>query len=70
MVRVFFGATDNSDLIAYLSKRGPVTVDDSHRPKPDVSATSVAVRSSLPGGGYGYKDKKRSDEHEPDHTTL
>jgi len=49
------GATDNSDTIAYFSKRGPVTADGSQRPKPDVSAPGVAVRSSLPGGGYGYK---------------
>jgi serine protease AprX len=49
------GATDSGDQIASFSSRGPVTVDDSNRPKPDVSAPGVGVRSSIPGGSYGYK---------------
>jgi uncharacterized repeat protein (TIGR01451 family) len=49
------GATDNSDWIAGFSSRGPVSVDGGNRGKPDVSAPGVGVRSSLPGGGYGYK---------------
>jgi serine protease AprX len=49
------GATDNADQIAGFSSRGPVTVDGSGRPKPDVSAPGIGVRSSVPGGGYGYK---------------
>jgi subtilisin family serine protease len=49
------GATDSSDNIASFSSRGPVTVDDSGRLKPDVSAPGVGVRSSLPGGGYGLR---------------
>ncbi len=49
------GATDSSDQIAGFSSRGPVTVDGSDRPKPDVSAPGVSVLSSVPGGGYGYK---------------
>ena len=49
------GATDSSDNIASFSSRGPVTRDDSNRPKPDVSAPGVSVRSSIPGGGYGWK---------------
>jgi serine protease AprX len=49
------GATDSGDQIAGFSSRGPVTVDGSNRPKPDVSAPGVKVRSSVPGGGYGEK---------------
>ncbi len=48
------GATDNTDNIASFSSRGPVTVDGSHRLKPDVAAPGVNVRSSLPGGSYGW----------------
>ncbi len=46
------GATDNADLIATFSSRGPVTVDGSNRLKPDISAPGVSVRSSYVGGGY------------------
>jgi uncharacterized repeat protein (TIGR01451 family) len=49
------GATYSSDGIASFSSRGPVTADGSNRPKPDVSAPGVNVRSSVPGGGYGFK---------------
>jgi uncharacterized repeat protein (TIGR01451 family) len=50
------GATDVSDQIASFSSRGPVTVDGSGRPKPDVAAPGVNVWSSVPDGGYGYKN--------------
>jgi uncharacterized repeat protein (TIGR01451 family) len=47
------GATGyQSDNIAYFSSLGPVTVDGSNRPKPDISAPGVNVRSSVPGNGY------------------
>ncbi len=46
------GATNNSDSIASFSSRGPVTVDGSNRPKPDISAPGVSIRSSIPGNGY------------------
>lgn len=49
------GATDNSDLIAGFSSRGPVTVDGSNRLKPDVVAPGVSVRSAVPGNAYGSK---------------
>lgn len=49
------GATDNSDVIAGFSSRGPVTVDGSNRLKPDVVAPGVSVRSALPGSAYGSK---------------
>ncbi len=47
------GATDSGDNLASFSSRGPVTVDNSNRRKPDISAPGVNVRSSIPGGGYG-----------------
>jgi serine protease AprX len=48
------GATgDHSDGIASFSSHGPVTVDLSNRPKPDISAPGVNVRSSVPTDGYG-----------------
>lgn len=47
------GATTSGDTIASFSSRGPVTVDGSNRPKPDISAPGVGVRSSLPNGAYG-----------------
>ena len=46
------GATDSGDNIASFSSRGPVTVDGSNRPKPDISAPGVNIRSSVPGNGY------------------
>jgi serine protease AprX len=47
------GATDSSETIAPFSSRGPVTIDGSNRPKPDISAPGAGIRSSLRGGGYG-----------------
>jgi serine protease AprX len=49
------GATTEIDQIASFSSRGPVTVDASNRPKPDISAPGVNVLSSVLNGGYGYK---------------
>ena len=49
------GATDNSAVIAGFSSRGPVAVDGSNRPKPDISAPGVSVRSSAPGNSYSFK---------------
>jgi len=49
------GASGSSDDIASFSSRGPVTVDGSGRLKPDVTAPGVGVRSSIPGGEYGWK---------------
>jgi subtilisin family serine protease len=46
------GATDDTDTIASFSSRGPVTIDGSNRPKPDISAPGMNVRSCVPGGGY------------------
>jgi len=41
------GAFDHrTDTIAGFSSRGPVTIDGSNRPKPDISAPGVAVRSA------------------------
>ncbi|WP_090870001.1 S8 family peptidase [Oceanobacillus limi] len=43
------GATDSSDNLAEFSLEGPSPYDEV---KPDISAPGVAVRSSVPGGGY------------------
>lgn len=43
------GATDINDNLASFSLRGPSPYDEI---KPEVSAPGVAVRSSIPGGGY------------------
>lgn len=48
------GATTSQDLIWSVSSRGPVTVDGSNRPKPDVTAPGHSVYSSTPGGNYAY----------------
>jgi len=42
----------NSDVIATFSSRGPITIDNSNRRKPDISAPGVNVMSSFPGGQY------------------
>lgn len=41
-----------TDTLASFSSRGPVTVDGSNRPKPDIAAPGTNTRSSYPGGGY------------------
>jgi uncharacterized repeat protein (TIGR01451 family) len=46
------GATDNADMIAGFSSRGPVVVDGSNRLKPNISGPGVDVRSSVPVNGY------------------
>jgi subtilisin family serine protease len=49
------GALDHATgRIASLSARGPVTYDGQTYIKPDIAAPGVAVRSSIPGGGYGW----------------
>ena len=45
------GATNNSDVIANFSSRGPVTVGGDPA-KPDISAPGVSIRSSVRGGAY------------------
>jgi subtilisin family serine protease len=44
------GATEWDDQAASFSSRGPVAIDSSQRPKPDIVAPGVNVRSSIPGG--------------------
>ena len=46
------GAIDSAGNIASFSSRGPVTVDGGNRPKPDISAPGVAVRSAWKPSGY------------------
>ncbi|MFZ3168388.1 MAG: S8 family serine peptidase [Candidatus Methanoperedens sp.] len=50
------GAVDSSDVIAYFSSRGPITVDGEVLTKPDVSAPGVNINSlSYTSSGYsGY----------------
>ena len=50
------GAVDSFGVLAPFSSRGPVTVDGSNRPKPDISAPGVGVLSSLPHNAYGELD--------------
>ena len=54
-VSLTVGNTDNNDLINSSSSRGPVTVDESGRLKPDVSAPGTNIYSSIPGGAYTVK---------------
>jgi len=49
---VSVGALDSGNHIASFSSRGPVTVDGSHRTKPDLSAPGVNIRGAVPGNGY------------------
>jgi len=46
------GATAINDSIASFSSRGPVTIDQSGRIKPNLSAPGVGVRSTIRNGGY------------------
>ncbi|MBS1253080.1 MAG: Bacillopeptidase F [Anaerolineales bacterium] len=47
------GAVDSGNGIASFSSRGPVTVDGSGRPAPELAAPGVSVRSSLRDNQYG-----------------
>lgn len=49
---ITIGANDSADFIAGFSSRGPVTVDLSHRLKPDLVAPGVSVYSSVPTDDY------------------
>ena len=46
------GSTTSTDAVSDFSSRGPVIVDGSGRPKPDISAPGSFIRSSVPGTGY------------------
>ncbi len=46
------GSTTSSDAISSFSSRGPITVDQSDRLKPNVSAPGSNVRSAVRNGGY------------------
>lgn len=49
---VTVGATNSEDNIATFSSRGPVTADNSHRIKPNLSAPGARIRGAVPGNGY------------------
>jgi subtilisin family serine protease len=58
------GATDVNDAAASFSSRGPVSVDGSLRPKPDLAAPGVAVRSSIRGNAYAsYQGTSMAGPH-------
>ncbi|MBS1958085.1 MAG: S8 family serine peptidase [Bdellovibrionales bacterium] len=46
------GATDQKDAAASFSSRGPAVWKTGSFTKPDLAAPGVAVKSSIPGGGY------------------
>ncbi|MCB9310549.1 MAG: S8 family serine peptidase [Lewinellaceae bacterium] len=46
------GATDSGDAIASFSSRGAVTVDNSNRLKPNISAPGVSIKSCITNGGF------------------
>jgi len=46
------GATDDVDVVAPFSSRGPVTQDGSNRLKPDLVAPGVFVLTAVPPNGY------------------
>jgi serine protease AprX len=48
------GATTSQDVIWLGSSRGPISIDGSNRPKPDVTAPGQTVYSSIPGENYTY----------------
>lgn len=48
------GATDDQNLIAGFSGRGPVMVDGSGRHKPDIVAPGVNIHSSAPGNNFTF----------------
>ncbi|RQW79990.1 MAG: peptidase S8, partial [Geobacter sp.] len=59
------GATNDTDTIAGFSSRGPVTVDGSNRPKPNVSAPGVNIRSSTRDSTYqdGWQGTSMAGPH-------
>jgi hypothetical protein len=50
------GAIDAQGALTSFSSRGPVTVDGSQRPKPDILAPGAEVVSALPQSTYGPND--------------
>jgi subtilisin family serine protease len=50
------GAIDASGELANFSSIGPVMVDGSERPKPDLIAPGVNILSAFPGGTYNHLD--------------
>jgi serine protease AprX len=58
------GATgEQTNAIANLSSRGPVSVDGSYRRKPDLVAPGVRVRSSVPGGYASFSGTSMASPH-------
>jgi len=57
------GATGRTDRAAAFSSRGPVTVDGSHRSKPDIVAPGVDVRSAVPDGYASFSGTSMAGPH-------
>lgn len=57
------GATDQNDGIAVFSSRGPVTADGSLRPKPDLVAPGVGVRSASRSGYVVFSGTSMAAPH-------
>jgi len=58
------GATgEQTNSIASLSSRGPVSVDSSYRRKPDLVAPGIRVRSSYPGGYASLSGTSMASPH-------
>ena len=57
------GAITQSDRAASFSSRGPVSADGSQRPKPDIVAPGVDVRSSVPGGYASFPGTSMAGPH-------
>jgi subtilisin family serine protease len=57
------GATASGEQAAGFSSRGPVIVDASQRPKPDLAAPGVNIRSSVPGGYTSLPGTSMSGPH-------
>lgn len=63
--------TTINDTIAGSSSRGPVTVDGSNRPKPDISAPGTSIRSSIRNNNYAvFSGTSMSGPHVAGHMAL
>jgi len=57
------GAVNSSNNIASFSSRGPVTIDNSNRMKPNIAAPGVSVRSCTPNGYASWSGTSMAAPH-------